>query len=141
MNPRVECRGTVRVIFGNVIPVLWDPMPKWRHCRHVGNKRRQKGLSCCNRESTVQTSSHTTKHTQHYSFFLTVSKMKAFTPLVVLALATFGMGAAVERRQTWGPWTCPTKQQCEATCIAAGLVYSAHDCNNAWTNCACNYAK
>ncbi|KAH6637399.1 hypothetical protein C7974DRAFT_410878 [Boeremia exigua] len=69
--------------------------------------------------------------------------MKASTSLVVLALATLGLAApaSIETRQSsWGPWTCPTKAQCEASCKAAGLVYSFHDCNSAWTNCACNYA-
>ncbi|PSN59322.1 hypothetical protein BS50DRAFT_508568 [Corynespora cassiicola Philippines] len=49
--------------------------------------------------------------------------MKAFTSLVVLALSAFGMSASIERRQgSWGPYTCPTKQQCEASCQASGLV-------------------
>ncbi|TGO76322.1 hypothetical protein BELL_0162g00130 [Botrytis elliptica] len=73
--------------------------------------------------------------------------MKASISLVVFAVATFGMGAAIESRQnTWGPYTCPTREQCEASCEAAGLarisvdvVYAASDCNNAWTNCACDY--
>ncbi|PSN75232.1 hypothetical protein BS50DRAFT_512800 [Corynespora cassiicola Philippines] len=64
--------------------------------------------------------------------------MKAFTSLIVLAMAVVGMGASIERRQTWGPNTCPTKAQCEASCKAAGLEYAAHDCNDAWVNCACN---
>ncbi|CCD54508.1 hypothetical protein BofuT4_uP125560.1 [Botrytis cinerea T4] len=49
--------------------------------------------------------------------------MKASISLVVLAMATFGMGAAIESRQSsWGPYTCPTKAQCEASCEAAGLA-------------------
>ncbi|KNG46348.1 hypothetical protein TW65_86985 [Stemphylium lycopersici] len=66
--------------------------------------------------------------------------MKASLSFVMLALATVSLGATVDRRQTWGPNTCPTKEQCAASCEAAGLVYSFHDCNSSWTNCACNYA-
>ncbi|TGO36495.1 hypothetical protein BHYA_0123g00230 [Botrytis hyacinthi] len=72
--------------------------------------------------------------------------MKASISLVVLAIATFGMGSATESRQNnWGPYTCPTRAQCEASCEAAGLAsisvniaYAASDCNNAYVNCACN---
>ncbi|TGO17512.1 hypothetical protein BTUL_0017g00930 [Botrytis tulipae] len=72
--------------------------------------------------------------------------MKASISLIVLAIATLGMGSVIESRQnSWGPYTCPTKAQCEASCEAAGLasisvdmVYAANDCNNAYVNCACN---
>ena len=47
--------------------------------------------------------------------------MKAFPTLVVFALATSSMGTIIERR-AYGPWTCPTKQQCIDACKAAGLV-------------------
>ncbi|KAF7922852.1 uncharacterized protein EAE97_011016 [Botrytis byssoidea] len=67
--------------------------------------------------------------------------MKASISLVVFAIATLGMGSVIENRQnSWGPYTCPTKAQCEASCEAAGLVYAANDCNNAWVNCACDYS-
>ncbi|RAR10683.1 HET-domain-containing protein [Stemphylium lycopersici] len=47
--------------------------------------------------------------------------MKASLSFVMLALATVSLGATVDRRQTWGPNTCPTKEQCAASCEAAGL--------------------
>ncbi|KAH6619066.1 hypothetical protein C7974DRAFT_401441 [Boeremia exigua] len=67
--------------------------------------------------------------------------MRASASILMVVMATSGLAASIQIRQNqWGPNTCPTKAQCEASCKAVGLVYAAHSCNNAWTNCACNYA-
>ncbi|KAK6599144.1 hypothetical protein H4I96_08348 [Botrytis cinerea] len=66
--------------------------------------------------------------------------MKASISLVVLAMATFGMGAAIESRQSsWVLTPVPLRRNAKLRAKLLDLqVYSASDCNNAWVNCACN---